>query len=63
MTSQPSVGALLASLEGTEYNPGLDIHHIRAIDTYWAQLRLLYSPFEAGLTGPDPGKSLHFSSG
>lgn len=54
MTSQPSVGALLASLEGTGLEPGLNVHHIRALDTYWAQLRLLYSPFEAGLTGPDP---------
>jgi len=54
MTSQPSVGALLASLEGTGLEPGLNGHHIRAIDGYWAQLRLLYSPFEAGLTGPDP---------
>ncbi|KAL8695496.1 MAG: hypothetical protein Q9218_000074 [Villophora microphyllina] len=54
MTSQPSVGALLASLEGTGLEPGLKSAHIRAIDTYWAQLRLLYSPFEAGLTGPDP---------
>ncbi|KAL8706471.1 MAG: hypothetical protein Q9201_000526 [Fulgogasparrea decipioides] len=54
MTSQPSVGALLASLEGTGFEPGLNSAHIRAIDTYWAQLRLLYSPFEAGLTGPDP---------
>lgn len=54
MTSQPSVGAVLASLEGSEFDPGLNIHHVRAIDTYWAQLRLLYSPFEAGLTGPDP---------
>ena len=54
MTSQPSVGALLASLEGTEYDPGLNGHNVRALDTYWAQLRLLYSPFEAGLTGPDP---------
>ncbi|CAL8577026.1 pyruvate carboxylase [Xanthoria parietina] len=53
-TSQPSVGALLASLEGTGLEPGLNSAHIRAIDTYWAQLRLLYSPFEAGLTGPDP---------
>lgn len=58
MTSQPSVGALIASLEGTENEVGLNIDHIRAIDTYWAQLRLLYSPFEAGLTGPDPGKSI-----
>ncbi|KAF2237721.1 pyruvate carboxylase [Viridothelium virens] len=54
MTSQPSVGALLASLEGGKHDPGMDLDQIRAIDGYWAQLRLLYSPFEAGLTGPDP---------
>ncbi|KAI9700540.1 MAG: pyruvate carboxylase [Bogoriella megaspora] len=54
MTSQPSIGALLASYEGTEHDPGMSRENIRAIDTYWAQLRLLYSPFEAGLTGPDP---------
>lgn len=54
MTSQPSIGALVASLEGSEYDPGLNAHQLRMIDHYWAQLRLLYSPFEAGLTGPDP---------
>ncbi|KAF2684961.1 pyruvate carboxylase [Lentithecium fluviatile CBS 122367] len=54
MTSQPSIGAILASLEGTENETGLDAHVIRHLDSYWAQLRLLYSPFEAGLTGPDP---------
>lgn len=54
MTSQPSVGAVLASLEGSNLDPGLNLHHVRAIDSYWAQLRLQYSPFEAGLTGPDP---------
>ena len=54
MTSQPSIGALLASLEGSDHDPGLNGHNVRALDTYWAQLRLLYSPFEAGLTGPDP---------
>ena len=54
MTSQPSVGAILASLEGTDHNPGLNVHNVQQIDTYWAQLRMLYSPFEAGLTGPDP---------
>ncbi|KAF5878002.1 putative pyruvate carboxylase protein [Botrytis fragariae] len=54
MTSQPSVGAVLASLEGSELDPGLNVHHVRAIDTYWSQLRLMYSPFEAGLHGPDP---------
>lgn len=54
MTSQPSINAILSSLEGTGLDPGLNIHHVRALDTYWSQLRLLYSPFEAHLTGPDP---------
>ena len=54
MTSQPSIGAILASLEGTDFDSGLDAHAIRTLDAYWAQLRLTYSPFEAGLTGPDP---------
>ncbi|KAJ8129152.1 hypothetical protein O1611_g4480 [Lasiodiplodia mahajangana] len=35
-------------------NPGLNPAHVRALDTYWSQLRLLYSPFEAHLAGPDP---------
>ncbi|KAK4936840.1 pyruvate carboxylase [Elasticomyces elasticus] len=54
MTSQPSIGAILASLEGGDLDPGLNGHNVRALDQYWSQLRLLYSPFEAGLTGPDP---------
>jgi pyruvate carboxylase len=54
MTSQPSINAILASLEGTELSPGLDPRQVRALDTYWSQLRLLYSPFEAHLAGPDP---------
>ncbi|KAK4190567.1 putative pyruvate carboxylase [Podospora australis] len=54
MTSQPSINAIVSSLEGTEWDTGLNTHHLRALDTYWSQLRLLYSPFEAHLTGPDP---------
>lgn len=54
MTSQPSINAIMASLEGTHLEPGLNVHHVRALDSYWAQLRLLYSPFEAHLSGPDP---------
>lgn len=54
MTSQPSIGALVGSLQGTPHDTGIDHHAIRQIDSYWAQLRLLYSPFEADLKGPDP---------
>ena len=53
-TSQPSIGAVVASLEGSDYESGLDAHYLRSIDQYWAQVRMLYSPFEAWLTGPDP---------
>lgn len=53
MTSQPSVSALLASLEG-RVETGLDPAKVKDIDGYWAQMRLLYSCFEADLKGPDP---------
>ncbi|KAK8088575.1 pyruvate carboxylase [Apiospora hydei] len=54
MTSQPSINAIIASLQGSDFEPGLNPAHVRALDAYWAQLRLLYSPFEAHLAGPDP---------
>lgn len=53
MTSQPSISAILASLEG-EVETGLDESLVRELDNYWAQMRLLYSCFEADLKGPDP---------
>lgn len=53
MTSQPSISALLATLEG-KIDTGLNVDHIREIDGYWGQMRLLYSVFEADLKGPDP---------
>lgn len=52
-TSQPSISALIASFEG-EVNHGLDESLVRELDNYWAQMRLLYSCFEADLKGPDP---------
>ncbi|KAF4992100.1 hypothetical protein FGRMN_7378 [Fusarium graminum] len=54
MTSQPSINAIIASLEGSDCDPGLDPKLVRSLDVYWQQLRLLYSPFEAHLAGPDP---------
>ena len=53
MTSQPSISAILASFEG-EVETGLSERLVREIDHYWAQMRLLYSCFEADLKGPDP---------
>lgn len=53
MTSQPSISAILASLEG-EIETGVQESLVRELDNYWAQMRLLYSCFEADLKGPDP---------
>ncbi|CCH46318.1 pyruvate carboxylase [Wickerhamomyces ciferrii] len=53
LTSQPSVSAILASLDG-DINTNINANHARDIDTYWAEMRLLYSVFEADLKGPDP---------
>ncbi|KAK9426930.1 carbamoyl-phosphate synthase L chain, ATP binding domain-containing protein [Lipomyces doorenjongii] len=58
MTSQPSVIALLATLQGA-IDTCLNVDHIREIDSYWAQIRLLYSVFEADLKGPDPDVYVH----
>jgi pyruvate carboxylase len=59
MTSQPSIGSFLASLEGTGLSTGLNVEHVRALDEYWAQMRLLYSCFEADLKGPDNEVYVH----
>ena len=59
MTSQPSIGSFLASLEGTGFDSELNLDHIRALDEYWAQIRLLYSCFEADLKGPDNEVYVH----
>ncbi|CAI4061830.1 pyruvate carboxylase 1 SKDI_07G1950 [Saccharomyces kudriavzevii IFO 1802] len=53
LTSQPSINALLASLEGN-IDTGINVEHVRELDAYWAEMRLLYSCFEADLKGPDP---------
>lgn len=53
LTSQPSMNALLASLDG-QINTNINVKHTRELDAYWAEMRLLYSCFEADLKGPDP---------
>ncbi|SMN19121.1 similar to Saccharomyces cerevisiae YGL062W PYC1 Pyruvate carboxylase isoform, cytoplasmic enzyme that converts pyruvate to oxaloacetate [Maudiozyma saulgeensis] len=53
MTSQASINALLASLDGL-VETGVSEQNARELDAYWAEMRLLYSCFEADLKGPDP---------
>lgn len=49
LTSQPSLGALVAALERTERDTGLDGAALQQLDEYWEAVRKYYAPFESGL--------------
>lgn len=53
LTSQPSLSAFINALDG-EINTNIQESFARELDAYWAEMRLLYSCFEADLKGPDP---------
>jgi pyruvate carboxylase len=49
MTSQPSLGAIVANLRGDERAVGLDLYDdLPALNSYWENVRSLYEPFESG---------------
>ncbi|XP_056639826.1 pyruvate carboxylase, mitochondrial isoform X1 [Diorhabda sublineata] len=50
LTSQPSMGAVVASLQGTEHDTGLKLPMISEYSAYWEQTRTLYAPFECTTT-------------
>ena len=50
MTSQPSMGALVACLKGTAEDTGLKLEDVSQYSAYWEQARLLYAPFECTVT-------------
>ncbi|XP_015112263.1 pyruvate carboxylase, mitochondrial [Diachasma alloeum] len=50
MTSQPSMGAIVASLQGTENDTNFNLRDISAYSAYWEQTRTLYAPFECTTT-------------
>ena len=52
-TSQPPLGSIVAALQHTERDTGLDFAAIRQISDYWESKRQLYKGFEAGLQSPN----------
>ncbi|KAL8608300.1 hypothetical protein ACOMHN_042167 [Nucella lapillus] len=50
MTSQPSMGAVVASCERTALDTGIDLDTVSAYSAYWEQTRSLYGPFECTAT-------------
>ena len=49
-TSQPNLNAMCACLEGHPRDTGISYLALERLDTYWARTRMLYSPFENGMT-------------
>jgi len=50
MTSQPSLGAVVSSLQNTEYDTGFELKDLEPYNNYWEQTRCLYAPFECTTT-------------
>lgn len=50
LTSQPSMGAVVASLQGSPLDTKLDLKKISEYSAYWEQTRTLYAPFECTTT-------------
>ncbi len=49
LTSQPNLGSIAASLEGSERDPGIDLGSMQMLSDYWEDTRRYYAPFEAGI--------------
>jgi len=52
LTSQPSLNAVVASLQGQERDTGLDLQELQRLDNYWSDVRLRYATFDHGLKNP-----------
>ncbi|XP_045526025.1 pyruvate carboxylase, mitochondrial isoform X3 [Pieris brassicae] len=50
LTSQPSMGALVASLQSTKLDTGIPLQTVSEYSAYWEQARTLYGPFECTAT-------------
>ena len=49
LTSQPSLDALVAALQGTERDTGLDLRRVQELYNYWADVRLRDESIDHGL--------------
>lgn len=48
-TSQPSLNAFVAMMEGAPNDTGINYLNLEVYDMYWAKVRDMYSPFESGM--------------
>src|SRR5699024_5657730 len=58
-TSQVPMSSLVAALEFTERDTGLDLEKVNSLEPYWETVRNIYAPFESGLPAPTGRVYLH----
>ena len=58
-TSQPSLRAIAATLQGSEREPDLDLDSLQPLHEYWAVVRGFYGFLETGPVAPDAGVFRH----
>lgn len=51
-TSQPSAQSLYHALEGTEYQPDINVDNYEELSAYWEGIRNYYEDFESGMKSP-----------
>lgn len=49
LTSQPALNSVVAALENTERETGINLHEAEIISRYWAAVRPVYAQFESDL--------------
>ena len=49
LTSQPALNSIVAALEGTERDTGIDVGEIQKISEYWEAVRPVYKEFESDM--------------
>lgn len=52
LTSNPSMNALVAALQNTPRDTGLDLDQLQHLSDYWEDVRHRYSSFEGGIKNP-----------
>ena len=52
LTSQPSLNAVVAALQGRSGTPGSTCSELQKLSDYWADVRQRYASFETGLKNP-----------
>lgn len=50
ITSQPSMGAIVACLEGSDLDTEIDLEAVSQYSAFWEKTRRLYGPFESSAT-------------